>query len=93
MSPCPAPAAGPQFLYLHNLARHPDTGYLLATSGENTNPAVSAHLLSAGVEEDVRDFVSRLLVRDVAQRLGDREVGHVTDILLSDWSADPDTQL
>ena len=45
------------------------------------------------MEEDVRDFVSRLLVRDPAQRLGDREVGHVTDILVSDWSADPDTQL
>ena len=40
------------------------------------------------MEEDVRDFVSRLLVRDPAQRLGDREVGHVTDILVSDWSAD-----
>ena len=41
----------------------------------------------------MRDFVSRLLVRDVAQRLGDREVGHVTDILVPDRSADPDTRL
>ena len=45
------------------------------------------------MEEDVRDFVSRLLVRDPAQRLGDREVGHVTNILVSDWSANLNTQL
>ena len=105
VSPCPAPAAGPQFLYLHNLARHPDTGYLLATSGENTNPAVSA-LLTSSLQVWRRTWGTSSAGswcgtwprgwgtgRWVTWPIYSSLIGQLTPILSSDWSSVPNTQL